>query len=130
MHLGETDTFLMQIKRKISVIFTAKPMHLFIQETMITIMVTFAIGQFYSRRKQPTFPEATSGFPRGSVNMTPGQLLCRREFTPSRGSVFVYMKMSYWRRSHAGCTSQSENSTPVQNFVAVSCKCEITTLPV
>ena len=36
MHLGETDMFLVQIiKRKISVIFTAKPMHLFIQETTV-----------------------------------------------------------------------------------------------
>ena len=60
MHLGETDMFLVQIiKRKISVIISAKPMHLSIQETtLITIMVTFSIGQFCTMRKQSTFPEA------------------------------------------------------------------------
>lgn len=64
MHRGKTDIFLMQIKRKISVIVTAKPMHLSIEDTMLTIMVTFSIGQFYFLRSQ-RFPDATTGFPKG-----------------------------------------------------------------
>lgn len=37
----------------------------------------FSIGQFYSLRKQPTFPEATTGFPKGMSTWCQGDFCAR-----------------------------------------------------
>ena len=70
----------------------------------------FSIGQFYSPRKQPTFPEPTTGFPRGVLTWRWGDF-CTGVSSLQFPLVALYLFTWYHHKMSAGA-SHTEVSSP------------------